>query len=231
MRKHKRVLTLEIGGNSALAFLKEVQHDALGDTVLHVDFLRVDETKQIKVKVALRFVGHPKGLGNNGEFVHPMNDVEVECLPIAIPESIRVKVDHLDVGMQITAKELTIPQGVKLLSSPDSIVCTVHLKGLEPEPVAAAAEARPAEPERITKPVPTEEGETPRRRNPKRRRRSRRRLRLLRASLDCFASIFGGPAGSHPGSGSDPSRLGISKSWECARHDDPSLGGGSRQPR
>jgi len=161
LRKHKRVLTLEIAGNSALAFLKEVQHDALGDTVLHVDFLRVDETKQIKVKVALEFVGHPKGLGNNGEFVHPMNDIEVECLPIAIPESIRVKVDHLDVGMQITAKELTIPQGVKLLSSPDSIVCTVHLKGLEPEPVAAAAEAGPAEPERITKPVPTEEGETP----------------------------------------------------------------------
>jgi large subunit ribosomal protein L25 len=161
LRRHKRVLTLQIGSSSALALLKEVQHDALGDTVLHIDFLRVDETKQIKVKVPLEFVGHPKGLSNNGEFVHPMNEIEVECLPIAIPEAIRVKVDHLDVGMQITAKELTIPQGVKMLSSPDSIVCTVHMKGLEPEPVAAAAEAGPAEPERITKPVATEEGETP----------------------------------------------------------------------
>jgi large subunit ribosomal protein L25 len=163
LRKHKRVLTLDVNGVRSLAFLKDVQHNALGDEVVHIDFLRVDETKQIRVRVPLEFAGHPKGLGNGGEFVHPMNEVEVECLPTSIPESVKIKVDHLDVDMSITAKELTLPAGVKLVSPPDAIVCTVHMKGLEPTVAAApGAEVGPAEPERIVKPAATaEEGEAP----------------------------------------------------------------------
>src|SRR5262245_42734917 len=152
LRKHRRVFDLEVDGKSVKAFLKHVQHDPLGDDVLHVDFLRIDERKRMKVNVPLEFKGHPKGLANSGEFVHPMNEVEVECLPTQIPESIRVVIDHLDVGMSITAKELTLPEGVTLVSGPDELVATVHLKGLEATPEAtAAAEAGPAEPEMIAK--------------------------------------------------------------------------------
>lgn len=160
LRQHKRVLTLDVNGQASLAFLKDVQHNALGDEIVHVDFLRVDERKTIRVHVPLEFVGHPKGLGNGGEFVHPMNDVEVECLPTAIPASIKVVVDALDIGMSVSAKELALPPNVKLVSPPDAIVCTVHLKGLEPEaPAAAGAEAGPAEPERIVKPAAEDAGE------------------------------------------------------------------------
>jgi len=160
LRKHRRVFRIEGSGPTLMAFLKNVQHDALGDGVVHIDFLRIDETKKMRVNVPLEFKGHPKGLGAGGEFVHPMNEVEVECLPTQIPESIRVNVDHLDLHMSITAKELTLPTGVALASSPDSIVCTVHQKGLEPEPTAAGAEGGPQEPEMIAKrPASEEEGD------------------------------------------------------------------------
>lgn len=159
LRRHRRVVTLDVEGTPAFAFLKSVQHDALGDAVVHIDFLRVDETKQIRVRVPLAFDGHPKGLANGGEFVHPLSELDVECLPTSIPESIKVKVDHLDLGMSIAAKDLVLPQGVKLVTAAEAIVATVHLKGLEAEPAAATAEAGPTEPERITKPAATEEGE------------------------------------------------------------------------
>ena len=104
-----------------------------------------------------RFFGHPKGLTQGGEFVHPLSEIEVECLPTQIPESIRVNVDHLEVGMSIDAKDLALPPGVSLASKPDEMVCTVRLKGLEPEPAAEGVEAGPAEPEMITKRPAAEE--------------------------------------------------------------------------
>lgn len=157
LRRHRRVFDLEIDGKSVKAFLKNVQHDALGDEVLHVDFLRIDERKRMRVNVPLEFAGHPKGLSNGGEFVHPMNEVEVECLPTQIPESIRVVVDALDVGMSIAAKELKLPEGVTLVSPPESLVATVHLKGLEPTAETAAVEGGPSEPEMIAKRAVTED--------------------------------------------------------------------------
>ncbi|MFN0207546.1 MAG: 50S ribosomal protein L25 [Planctomycetota bacterium] len=156
IRKHKRVLTLDVAGSQALAFLKEVQHDALGDTILHIDFLRVDEKKRMTVRVPLNFVGHPKGLSNGGEFVHPLSDVEVECLPTQIPESIKVVIDHLDIGMSLHAKDVSLPENVKLITDGEMIVATVHLKGLEPVAAEGAVEPGPAEPERIAKPVADE---------------------------------------------------------------------------
>ena len=157
VRKHRRVFDLDLGGKPVKAFLKSVQHDALGDEVLHVDFLRIDETKRMRVNVALEFVGHPKGLSAGGEFVHPLSEIEVECLPTQIPESIRVNVDALEIGMSILAKDLALPAGVSLASAPEQTVCTVRMKGLEPEPGAEAVEVGPAEPEMIAKRPATEE--------------------------------------------------------------------------
>lgn len=159
IRHHKRVLNLDLDGAKSLAFLKDVQHDALGDDILHIDFLRVDERKRITVRVPLAFSGHAKGLANGGEFVHPLSELEVECLPTQIPESIKVVIDHLDVGMSLHARELQMPQGVTLKTAAEAIVATVHLKGLEPEAATAGAEAGPAEPERIAKPA-AEDAET-----------------------------------------------------------------------
>jgi large subunit ribosomal protein L25 len=159
VRKHKRVLTLDVEGSQALAFLREVQHDALGDQILHIDFLRVEERQKITVLVPLNFAGHPKGLSHGGEFVHPISELEVECLPTQIPESIKVPVDHLDIGMSLHAKEVVLPADVTLKTPAEAIVATVRMKGIEPEPVVAGAEAGPAEPERIVKPAATEEGE------------------------------------------------------------------------
>ncbi|MBI3819149.1 MAG: 50S ribosomal protein L25 [Planctomycetes bacterium] len=160
LRRHKRVLTLDVEGSQSLAFLKDVQHDAFGDTIVHIDFLRVDEKKRITVRVPLLFSGHPKGLSNGGEFVHPISEVDVECLPTFIPESIKVVVDHMDIGMTMHARELQLPENVVLKTDAEAIVATVHMKGLEPEPVVAGVEAGPAEPERIAKPAAELEGET-----------------------------------------------------------------------
>ncbi len=159
LRKHHRVFQIDLGDGATLAFLKAVQHDSLGDEILHVDFLRIDQTERLEVSVPLVFSGHPKGLSNDGEFVHPLSELEVRCLPMNIPESIRVVVEHLDLDMSILARDIVLPEGVELATDPEAIVCTVTAKALEVEPEAAVGEAGPAEPEMIEKRPADEDGE------------------------------------------------------------------------
>ncbi len=158
VHRHVRVFQLGLGKEKIQALVKDIQYDHLGDDILHVDFLRVKEGQKVRVKVAIDFQGHPKGVTAGGEFVHVISDLEVECEVMHIPESIPVKVGHLELNQSITVKDLELPQGVSTPTSKESMVCTVVTKALEPEPTAEGAPLA-TEPELIKKPVAAEDGE------------------------------------------------------------------------
>lgn len=149
---HKQhVLNLGIGGSQKQYFIKEVQYDHLQKRPIHVDLMRVDPNERIRVKVKLELRGAAAGLAVGGELLQQIADLEIECKLLEIPESIRVKVDHLTIGQSIHVKELELPPDVKALHHPDEIVCAVRLKKIAEEAPAAAAEGTEAskEPEVI----------------------------------------------------------------------------------
>jgi large subunit ribosomal protein L25 len=84
-----------------------------------------------------------------------LHKIHIECPALAIPESVRVKIDSLLVGQAIHVKEIELPPGVKVLEDPDLVVVQVKQQMIAPEPTPAAAVegavAAPAEPEVITK--------------------------------------------------------------------------------
>ncbi|MCI0589641.1 MAG: 50S ribosomal protein L25 [Planctomycetes bacterium] len=159
LREGRRVVTLEVDGASESVLLQEVIHDPIEDDPTHVDFLRISEKTLVKVRVRLDFIGHPKGVTAGGEFIHTLAEVEVECLPSAIPSSIPVKVAHLEIGNSIAVKDLEIPPGVKVLNEPGTTVCIVRVHHEEEAPAPAAPEAAAAEPERIGRKPAEEEAE------------------------------------------------------------------------
>ena len=88
-----------------------------------------------------------------------MHTIAIECLAISIPDSIRVNVAELQLGVAIHVKELALPPGVKAMADPDGVVVHVTMKQLEPEAVVApVAVPEQAEPEVIGRPK-AEEGE------------------------------------------------------------------------
>lgn len=142
---HKQhVLKLGLGGGDKQYFIKEVQYDHLQKNPIHVDLMRVDPNERIKVKVKVELRGTPAGLSVGGEILHQINDLEIECKLLEIPEAIRVKVDHLNIGQSIHVKELELPPDVKALHHPEEVVCAVRLKKIAEE-VAAAAPIEGAE--------------------------------------------------------------------------------------
>ena len=138
---------LEIDGKAQDAMLQDIQFDVITDHPVHCDFIRVDLTKPIEVEVEVAFAGYAVGIGRGGTLVKDHALIKVRCVPTAIPESLEVTVDSLDLDMSICAREVALPAGVELVSDGDLVVCHVaKLTGpaAEAAPAADAAAAAPA---------------------------------------------------------------------------------------
>src|SRR4030042_1907547 len=121
-------LLIDDGGKKTiekLSLIKELQVQPLTGKFYHADFYEVDMKHKLTVEVSLRFVGKPVGADNGGELQHIKREVKVSCLPADLPDHIDVDVAGLDIGDSMKIKELTIPQGITILDSPDSAVAAV----------------------------------------------------------------------------------------------------------
>jgi large subunit ribosomal protein L25 len=161
---HNRILNLTIsGGETTSAVLQDWLVDPVSDKLLHVDLKRIDLAKKLRVKVAVHGVGEAPGVKVQGgilEFV--VREVDVECLPLDIPDLINVDVSELVIGKNIRVRDLVVDSKVTVLTPQDQLVAHIVVMKEEevkaPEEVAVAG-AVPAEPEVIKKGKKEEEGE------------------------------------------------------------------------
>jgi len=118
--------------------IKDVQYDPIKTRLTHVDFYEYDEHKKIKTMVPVVAQGIPIGCKTGGILTHIKEQVEVECLPIHIPEHFVVDVTNLDVHQAVRLSDLKIPAEVHLHGDPHDILFNVTLPKAEEVPVAAA---------------------------------------------------------------------------------------------
>jgi large subunit ribosomal protein L25 len=126
-------------GKSVL--IKELQRDPVQRNLLHADFYAVDLTKEIEVKVPLHLTGSAAGLMNGGIVDHQLREIEIRCLPTAIPESFSLDVSALDIGDSLHVRDIALPEGITLVSDPGLGVVSVVVPAKAEEEVAAEAAA------------------------------------------------------------------------------------------
>lgn len=149
------IFSLRLPGESRTrdAMIKEMQRDPLTEKAIHIDFVRVDPDQALQVNVPIQLEGTPVGVKNEGgilDFVQ--REVQVECLPGDIPEYLSADVTELHVNQNISVRDLTIGENVRLIGDPEQIVAVVVAPRVEEEPVAEAeAEVEGEEPEVIAK--------------------------------------------------------------------------------
>ena len=142
IQHHHRLLEVELEGQREKLLIKEVQRDHLGERIQHVDLARVSMDERVQVTVSVELRGTPVGAADGGVLEQLMGAVELECLVTSIPENIRMTVLEMQVGDTLTAKDLELPEGTKLITDPDSPVASVRVMA-----------------EEVEEEVPTEEGE------------------------------------------------------------------------
>lgn len=144
--QHARVLDLDIDGKPETVLIRELQWDYLGKQMIHVDFERKDRAELVRVTVPVELRNAPKATGG-GVIDQPLHTLHVECPLGNIPEAIRIDLTNLVLGQPIHVKELTLPEGVKVLEAPEAVVVQLKLPGVEP--VAATVAEPGAGPEVI----------------------------------------------------------------------------------
>ena len=163
-----RILRLETGENTIFkvavdtgefdAMIKELQIEPATDELLHVDLIRISMDKPIRVTVPVVHRGDPIGVKTEGGFVDFVTrEVEVECLPRDIPESLGIDISELHVNQSFKAGLMAVPAGVKLLTDPNTVLVLVSMPHKEEEafpgekPEGEVAAEEPKEPEVIKK--------------------------------------------------------------------------------
>jgi large subunit ribosomal protein L25 len=167
----RKILHSEAGANTLISLklagagdtrvlVKEYQLDPITHQILHADFYRIAMDKVLQITVPIVAKGEAPGVKQQGgilEYVH--RQVEVECLPGDIPESIEVNVGELMLHQGVRVRDLPLNPKVKPVSDPDMMIVHVIMPKAEEVAAPAAAEgaaaaaapAVPAEPEVIKK--------------------------------------------------------------------------------
>ncbi len=152
LRHHSRMIELHMGRKNEQALLKDVQYDALGQELVHADFLRVAMDEAITIEVPIELRGSPKE--EHAVLQQTLDNIELECLPGDIPESIVGHVGDLRIGDALHVSDLTVPPKVRFLTDPETVVASVTPARAEAaeeelEEAEAALGAAAAEPELI----------------------------------------------------------------------------------
>ena len=124
--------------------VREVQRDPVTGAILHLDFHQISLTKKLTIQVPIHLVGTPVGVDDGGILQHALRDLEIECLPTAIPEKIEVDVSHLTIGDSVHVGDIKVENAEILSDSKSSVVSVVPPTVFkEPEVAAPVAEEEP----------------------------------------------------------------------------------------
>jgi len=141
------------------ALIKDVQWDAMGMSVLHLDLTRVDKSERVEVSVPVELHGFAPGVQNGGVVETAVHELEISTPVTKIPSAIEVNINALELDQTITVADLEIDSEIKVLAEPDMVVVSCHEPTIVEEPVEGEeGEAGAAEPEVITRAEEGEEG-------------------------------------------------------------------------
>ena len=142
---------IDLDGGTSTARVVDAQRDPVSGALVHVDFAPVNMSELIEITVPLTVVGEAPGVEEGGVLQQVAYEIQVESLPGDIPQEITLDVSGLGMNENLTLGELTLPEGVTLLSEPEDVAVTVtapteiseeemEAAGIVEEPTEEAAE-------------------------------------------------------------------------------------------
>ena len=122
------LIGIKVGRKKAVNTLaRHIQYSTIKQDILHVDFYAVNMSETVAVSVPVQFIGEAPAIEQGGMLVSGLNEIEIEALPGDLPETIDIDITVLtDFGDAIHVGSLNLPEGITVLSSPDSLVVSAQ---------------------------------------------------------------------------------------------------------
>ncbi|HSG64473.1 MAG TPA: 50S ribosomal protein L25, partial [Gammaproteobacteria bacterium] len=146
------IITLREGAKTQPVIVKDVHRHPIKPQILHIDFQRILEDKEITLDVPIHFIGEAQAKGvkiQGGEIQHLMTEIEVSCLPKNLPEYIELDVTELELNQILHLSDVPVPEGVEFVDlshGRDPAVVAINPPRREEEeaPVEAAVALEPS---------------------------------------------------------------------------------------
>jgi len=116
------------------AMIKELQTHPLSRNFIHIDFYEIKMDQKITAKIPVVTTGMAKGVELGGMLQIIRRELEVECLPLAVPESIEIDISDLDIGDSIHVGQIRVEGEIEFLEDDNYTVVTVLSPKMEEEP-------------------------------------------------------------------------------------------------
>ncbi|MBC8474159.1 MAG: 50S ribosomal protein L25/general stress protein Ctc [Cryomorphaceae bacterium] len=118
------VVELNINGSKTKAIMQDIQFHPVTDKILHIDFLEVFDGKPITVSLPVVLDGVAIGVKNGGNLMFRIPKIVSKGLMANLPDAITLSIEHLEIGMFISIKDIEV-KGVEFLAPPNSVVVAV----------------------------------------------------------------------------------------------------------
>ncbi|MBQ0071972.1 MAG: 50S ribosomal protein L25, partial [Spirochaetales bacterium] len=126
------------GAEGKKVFVKAIQENLLKNIINHVDFFEVTFGQLLRTKVRVELTGTPNGVRDGGVLEQVVHEVEIECFPRHLPESIVADVTSVGLNEAFRVGQLS-HENVKFLDDPDMAIATVKMVKEDAAPVAEEA--------------------------------------------------------------------------------------------
>jgi len=117
---------LDLDGKKVTGIIQELQQHPTKDTIQHVDFLELSDSKKVRVKLPVRLTGSARGVLAGGKLMTVFRNLQCVGLPGDLPEAITLDIAKLKIGMSIRVKNIEIP-GVTILDPANAVVVSVKM--------------------------------------------------------------------------------------------------------
>lgn len=123
------LISLRIGQGDQVdvktVMIKEYQLDSIRSVLIHADLYEVSMDEKITIMVSINIEGKSPGVEQGGSLSQVNREVEVECLPMDIPNKIDVDISNLDLGDSVHVSDLVVKEGVEILTDQKTALVTI----------------------------------------------------------------------------------------------------------
>jgi large subunit ribosomal protein L25 len=120
------LIDLDIEGTVYPALMQDVQWHAVEEQILHVDFLKIEDNKKVKIDIPVKVVGLAKGIKAGGKLKTNLRRLKVKALAKDLPDTIDINVTKLGIGQSIKVGDLAL-KNIEILDKKSNVVVAVTI--------------------------------------------------------------------------------------------------------
>lgn len=132
---------LDLEGKKFQAIVQEMQFHPLNEQIRHIDFLELDDKKEVIMLIPVKLTGTSPGVRSGGKLIQKLRSLRVKALPANMPQTIEVSLESLEVGKSVRVEEIKLENSKVLNNADDTIVSVVMSRALRQAEQEAKANA------------------------------------------------------------------------------------------